>query len=69
MIRKLFILFFSVLSVAFFGRGVYYAYRWLSHAASPDLNYKALTVWCVVYVIVCAGIAWGLSRLPQEEVA
>ena len=69
MIRKLFTLIFAVLSVAFLGRALFYGYKWLSHAASPDLNYKALTVWCLVYVVVCAGIAWRLTRLPREELA
>lgn len=67
MIRKIVAVVFGLLSLAFFGRFVQYAYKWLSHAVSQDLNYKALTAWCAVYVVVCAAIAWAAIKLPKDE--
>lgn len=67
MIQKVLVLLFSLLAVAFFARFVQYAYKWLSHAsASPEVNYKALTAWCAVYILVCAGIAWAISKYPKN---
>lgn len=67
MIRKIITVVFALLAVAFFARLVQYGYKWLSHAPSQDLNYKALTAWCAVYVVVCAAVSWGVSRLPKED--
>ena len=67
MIRKIVAVVFSLLSLAFLGRFAQYGYKWLSHATSPDLNYKALTAWCAVYVIVCAAIAWAAIKLPKDD--
>ena len=67
MIRKAVSIVFALLSAAFLFRFVQYGYNWLSGASTQDINYKALTVWSLVYVVVCAAIAWIVFRLGREE--
>jgi TRAP-type C4-dicarboxylate transport system permease small subunit len=67
MIRKAVALLFALLSVAFLVRGIQFGYKWLSGAVEGDANFKALTAWSAVYVVVCAGLAWLVSRLQSEE--
>lgn len=67
MIRKIVVTVFSLLALAFLFRFAQNGYKWLSHASSPDVNYKAMTIWCAIYVVVCAAIAWVTVRLPKEE--
>lgn len=67
MIRKIVAVVFGLLSLVFLARLAQYGYKWLSHASSPDLNYKALTAWCAIYVVVCAAIAWAAIKLPKDE--
>jgi hypothetical protein len=48
---------FGLLSAAFFFRFVQNGWKWMRHVVEGDANFKALTIWCLIYVIVCAGIA------------
>jgi TRAP-type C4-dicarboxylate transport system permease small subunit len=68
MIRKVVAVIFALLSLAFLFRFVQYGYKWVSGAVQGDTNFKALTIWSLVYVIVCAGIAFAVSKLSGEEV-
>ena len=68
--RKVVAVIFALLLAAFAVRGLQYGYRWLTHAPSSEANFKALTLWCLVYVVVCAGIATVSFRLndgPNKE--
>jgi hypothetical protein len=67
MIRKGFIGFFAVLALGFVLRAFQYGYKWMTGVTSPDVNYKALTIWCLVYVLVCVAVAWGISRLSADR--
>ncbi|HEU5077914.1 MAG TPA: hypothetical protein VFT72_01800 [Opitutaceae bacterium] len=67
MSRKIVIVVFSLLSAAFLFRFVQFGYKWLSGASSPEFNYKALTAWSAVYVVVCAAVAWTTAKLGKSE--
>ena len=61
------IVIFGLLSAGFLLRFFQYGFNWVSGAESADLNYKALTIWSLIYVVVCAGIAFAAWRIPAEE--
>jgi len=61
------IVIFGLLAAGFLFRLVQYGFDWISGAESADLNYKALTAWSLIYVLVCAGIAYGAWRMPVDE--
>jgi TRAP-type C4-dicarboxylate transport system permease small subunit len=67
MIRKAVAVVFALLSVAFLVRCIQYGYKWLSGAVEGDTNFKALTIWAFVYVVVCAGVAYAVSRLKSDS--
>jgi hypothetical protein len=58
---------FGALSLAFLLRAVIYGAKWLRHVVEGDANFKALTVWCLLYMIVCAAIAFVAFRFPSEK--
>lgn len=58
---------FGLLSVAFLLRGVQFGYKWLRHVVEGDTNFKAMTIWALVYVVVCAGIAAVAYFMPRED--
>jgi len=57
---------FGLLSVAFLFRAVQFAYKWLAKVVEGDTNFKAMTIWALIYVIVCAGIAAVAYFMPRE---
>ncbi len=57
---------FGLLSVAFLFRGVQFGWKWLRHAVEGDTNFKAMTLWALVYVVVCGGIAAVAYFMPRE---
>lgn len=57
---------FMLLAAGFVLRLVQNGYHWFRGTVSPDVNYKALTVWCLIYAVVCAGIAAFAYWLPAE---
>jgi hypothetical protein len=67
MLRKAVSLLFAILAVAFLARGIQYGYLWMSGASSPEANYKALTAWSGVYLVVCGALAWVVARLRTDS--
>lgn len=65
--RWLVIGFFGLLSAAFLFRLVQNARHWLAGQTTADANYKALTLWCLVYVLVCGGLAAFTYWLPGDD--
>jgi len=59
-------IFFGLLSVAFLFRTVQFGYKWVTHAVEGDANFKAMTIWAVIYVVVCGGIAAVAYFMPRE---
>ena len=57
---------FGLLSVAFLFRTVQFGYKWLARVVEGDTNFKAMTIWALVYVIVCAAIAAVAHYMPRE---
>lgn len=57
---------FGLLSVAFLFRTVQFAYKWLAHVVEGDTNFKAMTIWALIYVVVCARIAAVAYFMPRE---
>jgi hypothetical protein len=57
---------FGLLSVAFLFRTVQFGYKWLAKVVEGDTNFKAMTIWALIYVIVCAGIAAVAYFMPRE---
>jgi hypothetical protein len=57
---------FGVLSVAFLFRAVQFGYKWLAKVVEGDTNFKAMTIWALIYVGVCAGIAAVAYFMPRE---
>jgi H+/Cl- antiporter ClcA len=57
---------FGLLSVAFLFRTVQFAYKWLTHVVEGDTNFKAMTIWALIYVVVCGGIAAVAYFMPRE---
>jgi H+/Cl- antiporter ClcA len=57
---------FGLLSVAFLFRTVQFAYKWLGHVVEGDTNFKAMTIWALIYVVVCGGIAAVAYFMPRE---
>lgn len=60
---------FGLLSVAFLFRGVQFGSKWLRHVVEGDTNFKAMTLWALVYVVVCGGIAAVAYFMPRGEEA
>jgi di/tricarboxylate transporter len=60
---------FGLLCLGFAFRLVQYGISWISGRESADLNYGALTVWSLIYTVVCAGIAALAWWMPAEEEA
>ncbi len=58
---------FGLLSVAFLFRFVQFAWKWLGHTVDGDKNFKALTIWALVYVIVCAAVSAVAYCMPRED--
>ena len=60
----------TLLSLGFAFRLAQSAFRWLGHAPAADgENYKALTLWALVYLVVTAGLAlaawrWDFPKKP-----
>lgn len=59
--------FFALLAVGFLLRLLQNGYHWLGGHSTADVNYKVLTVWCLIYLVVCGGIAAFAYWLPSEE--
>ncbi len=57
---------FGLLSVAFLFRAGQFGYKWLSGVVESDTNFKAMTIWALIYVVVCAGIAAVAYFMPRE---
>jgi hypothetical protein len=58
---------FGLLSLAFLFRTVQFAYKWLAHVVEGDTNFKAMTIWALIYVVVCGGIAAVAYFMPREN--
>ena len=58
---------FGLLSVAFFFRFLQSGYKWLRHVVEADNNFKALTIWALVYTVVCGVIAAIVYHLPRDS--
>jgi H+/Cl- antiporter ClcA len=58
---------FLLLAVGFALRFCQNAYHWLAGHGTAETNYKALTAWCLVYLLVCGGAAWIVHRLPSGD--
>jgi hypothetical protein len=58
---------FLLLAAGFLFRLIQNAYFWLSGRTLAEMNYKVLTVWCLVYVVVCSGVAAAAYWLPGED--
>lgn len=58
---------FSLLSLAFFFRFLQFGYKWLRHTVEGDANFKALTIWTLIYTVVCGVIAAVVYRLPRDR--
>ena len=58
---------FGLLGIAFFLRCLQSAYKWLRHVVDGDANFKALTIWALVYTVVCGVIAAVVYRLPRDR--
>jgi TRAP-type C4-dicarboxylate transport system permease small subunit len=57
---------FGLLSLAFLFRAGQFGYKWLSGVVEGDTNFKAMTIWALIYVVVCAGIAAVAYFMPRE---
>ncbi len=57
---------FGLLSIAFFLRCLQSAYKWMRHVVEGDANFKALTIWALVYTVVCGVIAAVVYHLPRD---
>ena len=57
---------FGLLSVAFLFRAVQFGYKWIAKVVEGDTNFKAMTIWALIYVVVCAGIAAVAYFMPRE---
>lgn len=57
---------FGLLSLAFLFRVGQFGYKWLSGVVEGDTNFKAMTIWALIYVVVCAGIAAVAYFMPRE---
>ena len=57
---------FGLLSAAFLFRTLQFGYKWLSGAVESETNFKAMTIWALVYVLVCAGIAAVAYFMPRD---
>lgn len=58
---------FGLLAVAFLIRSILYGVKWLRHVVEAGANFKALTIWCLIYMVVCAAIAFVAFRFPRAE--
>ncbi|MEO7800210.1 MAG: hypothetical protein ABIY47_21045 [Opitutaceae bacterium] len=58
--------FFGALAVAFLLRSFFYGYRWFSHAVEGSANFKAMTLWTLIYFVVCSAIALFAYHKPYE---
>ena len=58
---------FGLFAAGFFLRTFFFGYKWLRHAVEGDANFKVLTLWALVYTLVCTAIAWVVFRLPRDE--
>ena len=59
--------FFGFLAVAFLLRSVFYGYKWITDAVEGDANFKAMTIWTILYTAVCAVIAFVACRKPPDD--
>ena len=57
---------FGLLSVAFLFRTGQFGYKWLARVVEGDTNFKAMTIWALVYVIVCVAISAVAYFMPRE---
>lgn len=57
---------FGLLSLAFLFRAGQFGYKWLGGVVEGDTNFKAMTIWALIYVVVCAGIAALAYFMPRE---
>ena len=57
---------FALLSAAFLVRSFFYGSKWISGANAGSLNFKALTIWTLIYFVVCGGIAWVAFNKPRD---
>lgn len=62
-------IFFGLLTVGFFLRFLQYGYKWLAHVVEGDANFKVMTVWALIYVVVCGAIAAVAYWLLRDEAA
>lgn len=57
---------FGLLTLGFLFRAGQSGSKWLSGVVEGDTNFKALTIWALIYVVVCAGIALVAYFMPRE---
>lgn len=62
-------IFFGLLTVGFLLRFFQYGYKWLAHVVEGDANFKVMTVWSLIYVVVCGAIAAVAYWLPRDDEA
>jgi hypothetical protein len=58
---------FGLLAAGFFLRFLRFGYKWVRHVAVGDANFKVLTVWALVYAVVCGVIAAVAFVLPRDD--
>ena len=59
--------FFGFLAAAFLLRTLFYGYKWITHAGEGSANFKAMTIWTLLYTAVCAAIAFVSYRKPPDD--
>lgn len=58
---------FGLLAAGFFVRLLQAGYKWLSKAASNEVNYKVETIFLLIYFVVCGGIAFIAWRTGEPD--
>lgn len=66
-VQWLVVIVFGLLGAVFFLRALQLGTKWVRHVAEGDLNFKALTLWALVYAVICVAIAAVAYRLPPME--
>ena len=59
--------FFGFLAAAFLLRSFFYGYKWIPGAVDGSANFKAMTLWTLLYTAVCAAIALVAYRKPPDD--
>jgi hypothetical protein len=58
---------FALLAAAFFFRFLEFGYKWLRHTVEDGANFKVLTCWALLYVVVCGAISGVAFLLPRAD--